>query len=489
MSHRNISNNQQGIALLGAMMMVLIVSLIGATLLNLAGQEAISAEAGSQAAMAQQLADAASEVTIAWFHSPQTTKGELKIAALREKRNRTVEGALSFFDPSGRSQFVGTVDQPDLRLQAGNAIDDQTLNNSETGIFGGLQDLGTIEELKLYAPSNPGLLCTVDATVKTHANTPARQSILMQLGALELPPLRAAVQVGQHLGRTHVGSESPVHVHWGDVKVRGNLILRRAEDVPLKSALAAITGQTYDEVAQREDRWMEVWVGGTVHTTSVSTGSTPSLPHNLHEAQNPVPGVRLDLWNYEQLKRVAKRFGRYFAIDQEGLLYPQGVVEAGHGVSPDEVFRSQAPGDQQGLIFIDTLDQAAPRADNLGVITLHAPYIESTVVMQGHVVLAPGGPGQSIHALSPPQTVGTDQPTRTPLQLNGIHFNGVLYASGNVTVTGDVRFFGALVTEGTIAASSAGSRLEVWYDHDAGQGLYRGLPIVYRAPGTWVVKY
>jgi hypothetical protein len=234
---------------------------------------------------------------------------------------------------------------------------------------------------------------------------------------------------------------------------------------------------------------MEAWIGGTVQTTHASTGSTPSLPHNLHDAQNPVPGVRLDLWNYEQLKQTAKRFGHYFAIDREGLLYPQGVVESGHGVSPEDVFRAQAFGDQQGLIFIDTLDQMAPREDNLGVVTLRAPYFEGTVVMQGHVVLAPSGAGQSIHVLSPPQAVGTDQPARTPVQLDGVHFNGVLYASGNLTITGDVRFFGALVTEGTIVSSGSGSRLEMWYDHDMGQGLYRGLPIVYRASGTWLSRY
>ena len=71
MSHIDGFVHQQGVALLGAMVLMLILSLLGATLLNLAGQEAISANAGREAAIAQQLADAAGELVVAWFHSPQ----------------------------------------------------------------------------------------------------------------------------------------------------------------------------------------------------------------------------------------------------------------------------------------------------------------------------------------------------------------------------------------------------------------------------------
>jgi hypothetical protein len=42
---------------------------------------------------------------------------------------------------------------------------------------------------------------------------------------------------------------------------------------------------------------------------------------------------------------------------------------------------------------------------------------------------------------------------------------------------------------GTIAPASSGGGLEVWYNHDVGQALYEGLPVVYRAPGTWTMKY
>ncbi|OQW33772.1 MAG: hypothetical protein A4E19_02680 [Nitrospira sp. SG-bin1] len=483
------NDHQEGVALLGAMVIAIILSLMGMTLLNLAGQEVVSAGLGNQAAVSQQLADAAGELVMAWFHSPRVAAGRPQFSFLREKRNHDRDGAPSFFDESGRSQFIGTVDHPDVRLHADNPSDNKLLNDAEIGMFRTMAHLGQVEELKIYAPSKPGLLCTVDATVTTHTHPPVKQSLQMQLAALDVPPLRAAVQVGRHLGRIERGSESPVSVHWGELKVGGDLVVAQAGAIPVKSAVAAVTGRTYEEMTQQEDQWMEAWIGGTVQITQSPSGQVPMLPHNLHVGQNPIPGVRLDQWTYDHLKRVAKRFGRYFAIDREGRLYPNGTIESGRGISPDEVFRSQEEGDQRGLIFIDTLDQTAPRPDNLGVVRLQAPYFEGTAVVHGHVVLAPSGSGRSIQALSPPQATQGHNGFRTPIQLSGVHFNGALYASGDITIAGGVRLYGAVTALGTIAPAGSGSRLEVWYDHDFSHGLYRGLPVVYRAPGTWMARY
>jgi hypothetical protein len=45
------------------------------------------------------------------------------------------------------------------------------------------------------------------------------------------------------------------------------------------------------------------------------------------------------------------------------------------------------------------------------------------------------------------------------------------------------------VAAGGTMTSISGSTLEVWYDADIGEGLYRGVPVVYKAPGTWLVRY
>lgn len=486
---RNINGNERGIALLGAMVIVLVLSVLATTLLNLSGQEAISASAAGQMAVAQQLAEASAELVAGWFHDPQATSAVPAIVSLRAMKNHDAAGARSYFDAAGRSQFVGSMDEPDFRLLAENDSDNRLLNDPENGLFRAMGQLGLVEELKVYAPTDPGLLCTIDTTITTKTKPSVRQSVRMQLGALDLPSLKAAVQVGRHLGQFIPGGESPVTVHWGDLKVGDNLVLKQAKDLPRKSAIAPVTGQSYDEINQREDRWMEAWVGGDMRLTNPTIPPTTDVPSNLHVSQNPSPGIRFDEWPYESLKRMAQRFGRYFAIDREGLLYPQGVVEPGKGLSPEIALRSETPGDQLGLIFIDTLDQTAPRPDNLGVLRLRAPYLEGTIVMQGHVVLAPNGNGSTIQALSPPTGVQDDVLAQTPLHLPGMHLNGVLYADGTITVTGKVKLYGAVVARETITSSDTGSSLEVWYDHDLGKGLFRGLPVVYRAPGTWMARY
>ncbi len=476
MTRHEITANQHGIAMVGALMVMLILALISAALLHLSGQESLSATAGKDAAIVQHLADGAGELIVGWFHGHRPASSEA--ASVLAKRQRNADGAPSFFDAAHRSQFVGTADRPDLSLSG---------LGSEFwgGSWAPSAEEGRIDSLKVYAPSRQGLLCTVETTVSLRRTTGFKQSVTMQLSALEMPPIRAAVQAGGDLGVVARGQESPVSVHWGDLKVQHDLVLHKLEAFPVKTASASITGRSYDESPQREDRWMEAWIGGQVH---VLEPSDAVAPNNLHVQQQPVPGVHMDAWAYEEMKQIAKRHGRYVAIDRDGLLYPQGVVTPGQGISADELLHSTAVGDQLGYVFIDTLDQTPPRVDNLGTVILRAPYLEGILVVQGHVVLSPQASGQALAAVSPPLTTRDGTSNHLPVPLTGVHINGVLYATGNVTVTGHVRLFGSVTAEGTIGIGQTGATLEVWYNAEHAQGLYRGLPLVYRTPGTWRVK-
>ena len=257
MSSEPTMGSQQGIALLGALVLVLILSLLGAMLIHLTGQDRLSAGAGKAAALSQNLADAAEELVVGVFHHPGAVSS--KLASIAIKKSRNAAGVSSFFDQTGHSQFIGTAARPDFLLDARDAADNDLLNNPQRGLFHALSSLGTIEELKVYAPSRPGLLCTVDATVATLMNPPFRQSISLQLSALEVPPLRSAVQTAQSLGANQAGQESPVKTHWGSLTVKGDLALHRTNDIPTMTVLAPVTGQSYDEMTIPEDRWMHAW--------------------------------------------------------------------------------------------------------------------------------------------------------------------------------------------------------------------------------------
>lgn len=480
--------HEQGVALLGTLVLVLILSLLGASLLDLAGQESVSATVGREAAVAQQLADGAGELVMSWFHRPQSPSVSPSLSAVVAKQYRTADGAPSYFDTGGRSQFVGSVNNPDLHLEEGNLSDNALLNDPHSGVFRALHYLGTVEDIKVYAPLTPGLLCTVDTRVATRTGKPFRQSILMQLGTVDLPPLRAAVQVSRSLGLLAPGGQAAVAVHWGDLRIMGDWMVGRVEDIPVRTALAPVTGAGYDEMVQREDRWLSAWIGGQVRPMQPSSGGQAGFPPNVYQQQHPVPGLRIDQWDYDTVKNAAKRHGSYFAIDQDGFLYPEGTVQPGRGISPDVALRSREVGDRRGLTFIDTLDQRAPRADNLGILTIRTPYVEGVVVMQGHVVHAPSGTGQSIPAFSPPSAEAGGEASQVPVQLGGVNLNGVLWAAGDVTIAGNVRVYGAVAAGGSMTSISGGT-LEVWYDTDIREGLYRGVPVVYKAPGTWLVRY
>jgi hypothetical protein len=480
---------ERGHILLAALALVLILSLLGMTSLYLAGQDAMGVRAMRAEKMAQRFADAAADVVVSWFHDPAATPSAVA-AVLAKQQGDEISGP-SFFDAAGRSQFGGTVDRPDLLLDAANPADDRILNEPRPGFPPSLRSLGRLLSLRVYGPMRPGLLCTMDVTATTVGQPSVARTVRLQLGAIAIPAVRAAVQVGQALGSLQPGGESPIHVHWGDHRVMGDLTVRRVEDLVLKTTAASVTGLPYDALRQAEDRWAKYRIGGNVVVTNPPPGQStnPPVPLNVQVRQNPSPGVRLDRWDYEQVKNIAQRVGTYYRRDRLGRLHPDGADASVPGFIPSDLLTSDAVGDHRGLVFIDTVDGEAPRADNLGTLLLETDYVEGLLVVQGNVIVKPRGSGQSVSVLSPPEEGRTSLGTRIPVQLTGISFNGVLIAAGMITFEQSARIFGALMAGDTVRASGASVNVEIWYNADLAQGLHRGLPVVYRAPGTWQMKY
>jgi len=473
--------SEEGHVLLGALFVILMLVLLSVTLLHLAGQEAPGISAMREQTQAQHLAEAAADLVVSWFHEPSTAPGAL--SGMLMKRQDAGDGP-AFFDVAGRSQFSGTPERPDVLLDASNDGDAGLLNGPPSGFSGGLTDLGRFERLKIFGPIQPGLLGTVEVTASTKGRRPLGSTVRIQLGALNIPAIRAAVQTGQGLGAAGAGS-STVLPHWGDVRVMGDMVVNHSNDLVVKSTNASVTGLSYITLKMLTDRWVDYWVGGNVVLLSPDNGSV-SIPPNVAAHQQPVPGLRLDRWDYDLLKKTAQRFGTYYRPDRGGRLHPLGAPESDPGLSPADVVTSSSVGQAHGLVFIDTLDGEAPGADNLGTVTLDIDYVEALLVIQGHVALKPTGVGRSFSALSPPPEGSSAMSSQIPVTLSGIHLNGLLYAAGTISVERETRIYGALWAAGTV---TAGSLLEVWYNADFGKGFFRGLPVVYWAPSTWQVKY
>ena len=477
----------QGHVLLASLILIFLLGVAGMTSLYLAGEDGPGISAMKEDKVAQQLADGAADVVMSWFHDPSVTPPS--VAGLLVKRQGDLTRGPSFFDGTGRSQFVGTSDHPDIMLDAANQADNQTLNDPPSGFSTILGGRGRILKLKVYGPLQPGLLSTVEVTATTVDRLPVARTVQLQLGALSIPVVRAPAQVGQTLGAIQSGGESPVRVHWGDQRVGGDLTVQRVEDLVFKSTAAPVTGQPYDQMLSAQDRWTEYWIGGTVSIVSPPPGQSanPSLPENVHLHQYPTPGVRLDQWDYDSLKKIALRWGTYYRLDRAGHLHPQGDQDSDQGANPADVLESHAIGDHRGLVFIDTIDGQPPHADNMGTLVLDTDYFEGLLVVQGHIAVRPPATGKSFPVLSPSPTGSSV--ARVPVQLSDIHVNGVLWAAGTIILERSTHMFGALIAGNTVMAARGGTVAEVWYNADLAQGLFRGLPVVYRVPGTWLAKY
>jgi len=487
-----MSPYDKGHVLLTALMLVIFLGVAGMTSLYLASQDGPGVSAMREDKLAQQLADGAADVVMSWFHDPGATP--MAVAGLLAKRQGDSASGPSFFDAAGRSQFVGTADRPDILLDAADQADNQMLNDSPSGFHNSLGELGRINTVKVYGPLQPGLLSTVEVTATTVDHRPVVRTVQLQFGAVSIPAVRAAVQVGQTLGAMQPGDESPVSpvmVHWGDLRVLGDLAVQRVEDLAFKSAVAPVTDQSYDQMLYAQDRWTEYWIGGTVSVIAPppGQGANPPLPENVHLNQNPTPGVRLDRWDYDSLKKIAQRWGTYYRLDHVGQLHSQGASDSDQGIAPADALESQIVGDHRGLVFIDTVDGQPPHADNMGTLVLDTDYFEGHLVVQGHMVFRPRAAGKSVPALSPSPPGTQSLGTRVPVQLSGIHINGLLYTAGGIRVERSARLYGAMMAGQSVTSIGTGTVIEVWYNTDLVRGLFRGLPVVYRVPGTWLAKY
>jgi hypothetical protein len=482
-------DNERGAALIMAVLIIIVLSMLGTVSLTLATHEIEGVKAVREEAAARHLAEAGADVIMSWFHAPSSLGSDPArsgMAELFRPRFELPETGPSFFDASGTSQFTGAPNAPDLLVDASRPGDDRLMNDPATGWFRALHALGRVLSVKVYRPTVPGLLCTVEVTAQAGGVT---RTISLQLGARPLLPVRAAVQAGA-LGLEHaqaVPGPLPVLAHWGTVKWSGNVRLGSLPAIPVKTGLAPVTGQAYSEMSRREDRWLEFWVGGLAFVDPSPFGPVEP-PSNVHSRQDPLPGLNQDRWDYEHLKQQALLFGTYYARGADGLLYRNGTVQPGQGLSADEAVRSAAIGDNHGLVFVDTLDGQPPSPTNLGTVTLEPDYMEGLFFVNAHVHVRPRGTGQAVPALSPPAEGQRSPATRIPVQLSQVHLNGMLYTTGTVQSDEPFRIYGALIAEGGISPlnpSKTSSPIEVWYTYELREGLLRGLPLVYVAPGTW----
>ena len=126
--------DERGMALLAALMMLFIFSLLGMASLQFANQEIVGAKAMQDDHIGRHASEAALQLVMEWFHEPAALP-QVQGMQLFSKSAVDADGRHAFFDAQGRSQFKGTATAPDILFDAQNPEHDVLMNHPETGRF------------------------------------------------------------------------------------------------------------------------------------------------------------------------------------------------------------------------------------------------------------------------------------------------------------------------------------------------------------------
>jgi hypothetical protein len=475
----------RGGALVLVLLLLLLFTLLGAAVVRMGHNE--MEQGGLQIAQqeAGYLAESGIDLASGWFARPETFAGEMtpvasscpapaRVQELLAKRCRRQNGRLSFLTDDGTSQFQGTPDIPDGSI----SLPATSLLPEPMAMAGG----GTIEVV-VFGPTTPGAMCTVQATGRMAGG--ASRTIRVEFYETAVPTLTAAAAAG-----TPGPAVGPVRIHWGQLRYEGDGRLPADPDeVPVLTPLAPVDGQSFDGpeyLDGRIDQWMTVTIGGRLLEPMGGDAAADLAALERWAGRgnvwiNVAAPTDSDSWNYTEMKRLARRFGRYYTTDPSGRLYRDGLPPA---LEADAVFGDEGgdASEPDTVFFIDTIDGQPPRSGpggNLSVITLsrsighHMAYIGANLVLD-----------QSAgHVDSPVQlTVPSPVSDGDEVELDGVSYSGGFYVAGRLTVVGTTRVFGAVYAAGGFEGTE---QLELWYDRRLGTGVWPDWPVVSRMPGSW----
>jgi hypothetical protein len=471
-STQKITANRGG-ALVLVLLILLLFTLLGAAAVQMGHHEL--EQGGLQLAQqkAGDLAESGIELVIGWFARPDSFNGVIAPSgspcpaaeAQREllaKRCRRENGRPSFLTDDGTSQFQGTSAAPDGAI----SLDASSLFPYDVAPAGG----ATID-VAIFRPTTSGAICTVRATGRTAGGV--SRTVRVELYEAAVPVLTAAA--GAAIAGPSVG---PARIHWGALRYDGDGRLPAdLNDVPSVSLLAPVSGEPYG-AAPRLDRWMEAVIGGRLIDPMSDAPADSALLLQWGARDNVRIGAAMpsdaENWSYQELKRLARRFGRYYTTDRAGLLYRDGLPPP---LEADTVLGETV--DPETVLFIDTVDGLPPRPGkdgNLPTITLSRSVGRHPVYLGADLVLAPSAAG--VPSLLVPSPLGEE----ITLALEAIDYSGAYYVAGRLTVLRESRLYGAVYAAGGFEGTGL---LELWYDRRYGRSRWPDWPVVLIVPGSW----
>lgn len=271
-------------------------------------------------------------------------------------------------------------------------------------------------------------------------------------------------------------------VHWGEAWSKTNFTLPPRSDM----AYTAIGDSKYDPLAIMRTEAAFVfpssWQWSTTNTSRLytnfmsqavgTTGRRPGLfpsgqgVYRNNYYQN-VPVNTLDwpdfLQQYETFKKIAKANNRYYTTDASGNIYHNGT-------GPVDFYATFSPNDADTpfeLAFVDTINQQPPAADGSNLASIHIQGQNTTGDrMRGFYYF---NANFTVSGVGTPASLTVESPlTNLDTTLSKMWLDGVLYATGTVSMAGNAGVYGAVVAERGFAGTGTP---DIYYNNDLADGL------------------
>lgn len=364
--------------------------------------------------------------------------------------------------------FFGSLSKPETQCSHDSKdpdfkISDALLNDTVSGPFSELREMGKIVDLRLYKPSyqengKEKGICVIESRAQGGAG--AARLVRVEITRSPLRAITAGIQ-GPGTGA------SPVWAHWGIIRYAGDANLGPMDKVPAQYSKASLD-TPYDpqkDNTYNKDRWLDIYL------ENLRSDKKNDVPNNVH----PGSTVTLETMDPIELKGFALKYGSYYVISPTGKLEQADVVKGAF----DEVFNK--PGKDFGLVYIDRTKESAK------TLTIDGGSYKGLFYIAGDVRIRGGESGQVVEATPPPvsEDAASSQGTsnKKAVSLN-VNLEGLLYVNGHVTLQGHFSIYGSAYA-GEGFTDPGRNSLEVWYNNDFKSGAYAGLPSIIRLKGTW----
>lgn len=428
--------NEKGTAIFAAIMLLILASGLGLLAFHVSSSELqISTYSGRELGSTY-LAESGVEQVLSWVADPARSPDP------------------SFFAnvPTRRCSREKTA--PDFQLS------EALINNTNGGPFTELIEIGRIVDLRLYKPSHPEGLCTIQSSAISGKGV--TKVVRVEISKNPLPPITAAVQ-----GWGETGVSAPIWGHWGQIRYTGSVrIAGRLARVPMINPSLSPHPYPYTEEGPNEDRVTEIHVEKQIEGLSIQTRP------NVYENDTSVLLDSVTPNRLNEIKSYIKAQGGYYVVSPSGRLEQNGIDRGEF----DDVFGS--PGEEHALAWIDVLpgySNAAPvrlgRKNYKGYFIFAGSIeIQESVFQEGMTVQAQSHPWSDTHPY--------------PMTLNDIRLDGFFYALGSIELRGAFSAYGALYAGQGFTGPGA-ENLQVWYNNRFRLAAYEEIPRVIRLKGTW----